>query len=253
MFKTFVSKVFNSFGLQVSRVSSKYRDALLYEDDNFFNELYDRGMRITQTPDSGHKRKARFYNLVQFYQYIHKLDGKTAECGCWKGLSSLLVCSYEKKINPTYRGQLHEIYDSFEGLSVPALNDTINNKVLASSMGKCGGELGDFSENLSNVQNSLKEFPGVNYNKGWIPDVFELVVANDCVYKFVHIDVDLYEPTLGSFEYFYPKLVTGGIIICDDYGSLRWPGAKKAVEEYCNENKIDFIALSTGQAVVIKK
>ena len=185
MFRKIVSKVFNFFGLQVSRVSSKYRDSLLYEDDVFFNELYDRGMRITQTPDSGHKRKARFYNLVQLYQYVLKLDGKTAECGCWKGLSSFLVCSYEKMFNPTYRGQHHEIYDSFEGLSVPAHNDFINNEELSSSIGKHGGDLGDFSENLSSVQDSLKEFPDINFNKGWIPNVFELVGANDYGYKFV--------------------------------------------------------------------
>jgi hypothetical protein len=39
-------------------------------------------------------------------------------------------------------------------------------------------------------------------------------------------------------------------IMCDDYGSLRWFVAKKAVEQFCEENSLNFIALSTVQAVI---
>src|SRR5688572_31529904 len=42
-------------------------------------------------------------------------------------------------------------------------------------------------------------------------------------------DVDVYQPTRDSLEYFYPRLVTGGILVCDDYG---WPGARKAVDDF---------------------
>lgn len=49
-------------------------------------------------------------------------------------------------------------------------------------------------------------------------------------FAFVHLDADLYEPTLIALQYFYPKLATGGYIVVHDYNS--WPGARKAVDEY---------------------
>ena len=39
-----------------------------------------------------------------------------------------------------------------------------------------------------------------------------------------------------EFEYLFPKLSKGGIIIIDDYSF--WKGAKKATDEYLEKNKI---------------
>ena len=68
----------------------------------------------------------------------------------------------------------------------------------------------------------------------------------------MHIDVDLYEPTRGCLEYFYPRLVEGGVMICDDYGAPLYPGAHKAWDEYCGQNDIAYVVLDTGQSVLIK-
>ena len=43
-------------------------------------------------------------------------------------------------------------------------------------------------------------------------------------YRFVHIDVDIYEPTYACLEYFHPRMVEGGLIVIDDYGFPSWPG-----------------------------
>jgi len=70
---------------------------------------------------------------------------------------------------------------------------------------------------------------------------------------FVHIDVDLYQPTLAALEYFYPRLAAGGIIVCDDYGSLSFPGAYKAVEEFSRKYNEPILRFTTCQAVIIKE
>ena len=51
-------------------------------------------------------------------------------------------------------------------------------------------------------------------------------------YSYVHIDVDLYEPTKESINYFWPKMVYGGVLICDDYGSYKTIGARKAMDDF---------------------
>ena len=71
-------------------------------------------------------------------------------------------------------------------------------------------------------------------------------------YRFVHIDLDLYEPTSGAIEYYFSRMVPGGIIICDDYGSLFWPGAKKALDEVGKAHGLKILSLASGQGVLIK-
>ena len=93
------------------------------------------------------------------------------------------------------------------------------------------------------------DFPGVRFHRGFIPQV--LSQLPDTRWAFAHIDVDLHEPTLASLEYFYPRMVKGGVIVCDDYGSKLFPGARKAWESYCGENAIAFVTLETGQSVLL--
>jgi hypothetical protein len=68
----------------------------------------------------------------------------------------------------------------------------------------------------------------------------------------VHIDVDLYQPTLDSIRFFYPRLAPGGIILCDDYGYSSCPGAKGAFDEYMKDRPEKIIHAPTGQAFIIK-
>jgi hypothetical protein len=74
----------------------------------------------------------------------------------------------------------------------------------------------------------------------------------DITFSFVHLDVDLYQPTHDSLAFFYPRMVTGGIIVCDDYGFDSCPGAKKALDDFFRD-KEEIINVPTGQAFVIKK
>ena len=111
---------------------------------------------------------------------------------------------------------------------------------------------GAFRASLETVRAVLCDFPAIEYHPGWIPATF--VGLAERRYKFVHVDVDLYEPTKAAIAYFYPRLVGGGAIVIDEYGLLRWPGARRAVEEFCLDRGILApIPLTSGNAVLIKK
>ena len=49
-----------------------------------------------------------------------------------------------------------------------------------------------------------------------IPTRFDEVA--DRSFCFVHVDVDLFEPTRESIAFFYPRMVPGGVMLFDDYG-----------------------------------
>ena len=47
----------------------------------------------------------------------------------------------------------------------------------------------------------------------------------------MHLDADLYLPTIEGLKFFYPKLSAGGVIIIHDYNHT-WDGIKKALDEF---------------------
>ena len=169
-----------------------YYDKVL-RDDNF-DLVHEELMAKTGTPFSQWRRD-RFYNLVQSFNLVSNLEGAVAECGAWKGLSSNLLCNKIKSQNKSYRGENYHIFDSFEGLSKPTENDS----------NVPDDFTGMFTIDIDLVKKSLEDYPSITFHKGWIPEVFTDV--KDVKYKFVHIDVDLADPTIESFKYFYPKLV----------------------------------------------
>jgi hypothetical protein len=70
----------------------------------------------------------------------------------------------------------------------------------------------------------------------------------------VNVDVDLYEPTRDSIEFFYSRLVPGGLLLFDDYGSeMQSPGAARAIDEFMAEGPEPLIKAPTAQAFLIKR
>ena len=225
---------------------------LLYESDPVFNGIYDAGLVATQTPDppkpAYSKRRERFYNLAQLFLQAQPLTGAIAECGCWKGLSSYMLCHYLRRAHPEFQGEGYHIFDSFAGLSEPAREDLLSSGTAGAS---ATSPAGTFASTQDAVQAGLHEFSAIEYHPGWLPE--SLGPLPERSYRFVHVDVDLYEPSKGSLEYFYPRLVPGGLLVSDDYGSLHWPGAKKAVDEFCAAYGAPLLTVSTGQAIIWKR
>ena len=176
----------------------------------------------------------RKYTLDQLMGLVLDVEGDTAECGAYRGASSYLVCRSIRGC-----GKTHHVFDSFAGLPVPSSED-----------GPYWKE-GDMACSEGAIRHNLKEFDYVSYHVGWIPDRFH-EVAN-CSFAFVHIDVDLYRPTLDSLVFFYERMSSGGVILCDDYGFESCPGAQRAMDGFFLGKKERIIGLTTGQGLVIKR
>ena len=198
------------------------------------NELFDGYLR--RFGELGWLNTDRRWTLYQLLRLTAGVPGDTAECGCYQGASSFLICAHNSRSELGERW--HFIFDSFEGLSSPSAIDGSHWR---------GGDLA-VAEEL--VKSNLTEFTQFSLHKGWIPDRFP--DAADRRFAFVHIDVDLFEPTRDSIEFFYPRMSTGGIVLCDDYGCTSCPGATKAIDDYLADKPEKMIALSAGGGFLIK-
>jgi len=137
---------------------------------------------------------------------VCSLEGDMAELGVFQGDSAKIIsesCPHKK---------LH-LYDTFTG--IPEDDMFIE-----------GHKKGDFNYDLELVKDNLKDL-NVEYHVGYFPETF--IKTKLC---FVHVDGDLYKTTLSAIQCFYPCLVTGGIMVFDDYGWKKCPGVKLLVDQY---------------------
>ena len=265
--KTFINRLVNRYGYNLV-LSNTYKKllsdqaladappSLLFQVDPIFQSSYVNGLASTGTSESDRfvcfKRQNRFYNLLSIQRWVADIPGWQVECGCWKGLSSYMLNHQLKRLNPDHEGAGFMIIDSFEGLSQPTTEDSarfaLNPELFT---GDFIAPAGAYDCPQDAVRKSLSEFPAIEYHQGWIPDV--LLSLPEKTYSFVHIDLDLHAPIRGAIDYFYPRLVKGGVILLDDYGSLFWPGAMKAGDEGAAAFGQTLIPLSSGQALIVRR
>ena len=67
----------------------------------------------------------------------------------------------------------------------------------------------------------------------------------------LHLDLDVYEPTILSLNLLYNKVSKGGIILIDDYSQVK--GATKATDEFIKKrNKNLYVAkIDNGKLIYI--
>lgn len=177
----------------------------------------------------------RHWMIYQLVRLTEDVPGDTVECGVYWGASSYLIAAFVAR---TRLAKSHHLFDSFEGLSAPNREDGTNWREH------------DLATNQAATEKLLSRFQNIHVYKGWIPNRFNEVA--DKKFSFVHIDVDLYQPTRDSVEFFYPRLAPGAIMVCDDYRSIACPGATKAMNEFLRDKPEKMVALSDGGGFLIK-
>ena len=170
----------------------------------------------------------RLYVLRQLAEQQQSLNSNFAECGVYAGMSMFFVHDLCTK---RFIG-----IDSFEGVSEPGDFDTDYFKKVKLDIP------------MESAKFILDGCSSTELYKDWIPSAFKSI--EDLEYSYVHIDVDLYQPTKDSIEYFWPKMVDGGVLICDDYGSYKTIGARKAMDDFFGKKNI--LELPTGQGIIWK-
>lgn len=213
-----------------------YNKNLMWMDEPGFWKIWK------ASPYWNKQRADRKFVLWSMVRSTRDLPGDTAECGVLDGASSYLVCSARRDCGPF----LHHAFDSFEGLSPPEAEDQPNSPMAFR------WSSGDLAVSIEEAMDKLGRFDNIRYHKGWIPSRFDEVAQ--LRFSFVHVDVDLYQPTRDSIEFFYPRLVPGGILLCDDYGYHTCPGARKAFDDFvANVPERSVIHLPTGQGFIVKR
>lgn len=225
--KRFVANALAAFGLQ--KIDARVPE--WRKRDYFANA---EGHAIEGIPDE------RCFVLQNVVRALKDVPGDVAECGLRFGKSTSFMLAADPRGDRAWR-----LFDSFEGLSEPEAADAL------ASTGKAHWGKSDLDVPEEIVRRNLAGFrQELHFYKGWIPTRFAEVA--DRSFALLHVDVDLYRPTLDSLEFFWPRIVPGGVVVCDDYGSRKCPGSKQAFDEFFAGKDARLIELPTVQALVFK-
>ncbi len=158
-----------------------------------------------------------------------KLRGDIAEVGVFQGSTARLIC--DVKGDKRFR-----LFDTFAGLPASGPED--------------GGihKENQYACSLESVREYLKEFDNLSFHQGLFPDSTHGL--EEAEYSFVHLDVDLYGSTLDCLDYFYPRMVPGGILLSHDYSIL--VGVEQAFTEFLADKPEALIELPTSQCMIVK-
>lgn len=179
--------------------------------------------------------RLRCYELWSLVQQSAKLgSGALIEVGVWRGGTGCLIAAASGG-SPVY------LCDTYKGVVNAGDMDTRYK----------GGEHSDTSiETVQKLVDSMG-LPSVHILSGIFPQETGHLVAE--TFRFVHLDLDVYTSTKESLDFIWPRLVSGGIVVFDDYGTHGCEGVTRLVNEVAKESDRLFVYNANGHGILIKR
>jgi O-methyltransferase len=172
----------------------------------------------------------------------HKIPGDIVECGVWRGgsmMAAAMTLLDERDLSRT----LH-LFDTFEGMPPPSEADrrAIDGMSAAALLATADKSspiwaYAPLDEVRANLASTGYPADRLRFIKGKVEDTLPKHAPHPIAV--LRLDTDWYESTRHELIHLYPKLSAGGVLIIDDYGD--WEGARKAVDEYINDNRLPLL------------
>jgi O-methyltransferase len=181
----------------------------------------------------------RCYELWSLARESAKLpSGDFIEVGVWRGGTGSLIAA---QANRCVDGAVTYLCDTFTGVA----------KAGASDRHYKGREHADTSKEAVLALARRLELHRIEVLEGVFPDESGIFVA-DKRFRFCHIDVDVYQSGLDVLEFVWPRMVRGGMVVFDDYGSLSTGGITQLVNEQRVEADRLMLHNLNGHAIFVK-
>jgi hypothetical protein len=190
-------------------------------------------------PWSGFNMPWRVYIVCWLANMVKNLPGDFVECGVNTGAYSRAVIEY---IDFAELKKTFYLLDTFEGL----VASQITEKEYAAGV---GSYLNNYKNVYNEVVETFRPFP-VKIIRGAVPGTLGQCDARQICY--LSIDMNVTEPEIAAANFFWDKVVKGGVIILDDYGFPAHIEQKKAFDIFAREKGTSILSLPTGQGIIFK-
>jgi O-methyltransferase len=235
--KNSVHGFFKIFGFTIKKYEAedtdKRRNTIQYMN------LYNKYKEFTMIP------LKQFVENLEVADKFKDLQGSVVECGVWRGGMSAAISELCGTSREYY------LFDSFEGLPPANENDGKDaidwqkNKDSKYYYDNCKAEI-----QYARTAMSMAGVKDAKLTQGWFNETLHTVDPGKIA--ILRLDADWYDSTMTCLTEYYPKVVSGGLILIDDYNF--WEGCSKAVHDYLSKNNLSdrIHQTANGVAYIIK-
>ncbi len=207
--------------------------------DKKFMEAYAQGI------NSGHQFgnidiRWRAHVVCWAAQHAVQLGGDFVECGVNTGIWSLTAMSMinfetltERKwwLLDTYCGLAEQLADPDEGEWVHTWNNA-------------------YPECYDLAKKNFSPYPNAILIRGMVPDTLSQVTSTKIAY--LSLDMNHAAPEIAAGEFFWDRLMTGALILLDDYAYVGCSKQREAWDDFARSKGYTILSMPTGQGIIIK-
>jgi hypothetical protein len=201
-----------------------------------------------------------------YEQVLHcetrNIPGAYVECGVWKGGATGMMALANLQHGEARR-QLH-LFDSFQEICEPdarvdgeravretqewSKGGTFGRLVPLQGFYDAFGGPGTIAENRDLLEQQIGYDPAfVRYHEGWFQETIPRDHADIGPVAILRLDSDWYASTRICLEFLFDKVVAGGFVIIDDYGT--YDGCRLAVDEFLSNRRLPLLLNRVNQDI----
>jgi len=180
---------------------------------------------------------SRFMCLSELFKLALHVQGDVMECGVNWGGGLMTFAQLSAIFEPVNLQRRIVGFDTFSGFTGVAPQD--EHSVIKTAERRVGGYLAD---SLADLQEAVELYDAnrfighiqkVELVKGDVAQTVPAYLEREpqTVVSLLHLDLDLYEPTMVCLENFLPRMPKGAVIVFDELNNRTWPGETRAVLE----------------------
>ena len=169
-----------------------------------------------------------------------KLKGDFVECGVNTGIFSLSVCHF---LDFNQLDKSFYLFDTYCGIPEKQMSESehpfrmMENELM-------------YEDCYTIAKSNFSEFDRAMLVKDEVPD--SLTKVDIEAVSYLSLDMNIAEPEVAALEHFWDKLVSGGIVIFDDYGWNHYREQYDAINAISKRFGVMVATLPTGQGLLIK-
>jgi O-methyltransferase len=181
----------------------------------------------------------RCHELWTLLGELTNVSGAVLEVGVWRGGSGALMAWRAAALGITERVYL---CDTWEGVVKTGPADIYYRD----------GKHDNTSRQIVASLASDMKLSNIELLQGIFPDDTGDRIADER-FRLVHIDVDVYQSAKDVFDWAWPRLSEGGIVVFDDYGCPATPGVTEFVNEQRQLDDRLLMHNLNGHGIVVKR
>jgi hypothetical protein len=211
--------------------------------DEVFIRAYQRGVKAAGIDYNWHWR---VHVGLWAASHAAKLPGDFVECGVNKGFMSSAIMEL---LDWDETGRVFYLLDTFSGIDPKYVSPS---ELEGGIMKKNDASInaGFYVTSAQEVIENFAEWKNTKIIVGSVPETLTQVQTESVA--FLHLDMNCSPPEVASAEYFWDRLVEGGIILLDDYAYHGYRSQKLGMDNFANAKNVSVLSMPTGQGLIIK-